>query len=118
MGKLPREVRGFVRRHRKTLGQLPTAWFLVCGTMAQNTPENCQTALGYLEPFRQSVPGLDDTDVGLFGGAILTDTREFDGMFPILKSMVKSTAGEMEDSRDWDAIRAWAVAQCPRLVGA
>jgi menaquinone-dependent protoporphyrinogen oxidase len=116
MGKLPGEIRRFARRHQRALGRMPTACFISCGTMQEDTPENRQTALGYLDPLRKFAPGIDDGAVGLFGGAVLCDTKEFERLFPIFKSIVRSTAGEVVDSRDWEAIRAWAVAQHLRLA--
>ncbi|MGD9404432.1 MAG: flavodoxin domain-containing protein, partial [Anaerolineae bacterium] len=35
MGRLPGEIRGFVKRHRQALRGLPVAYFVVCGTMAE-----------------------------------------------------------------------------------
>lgn len=117
MGRLPGEIRRFVRRQRQALSRLPVAYFVVCGTMAEDTPENRQTALGYLDPLRRAAPGVQPVDTGLFGGAILTDTAEFRCLFFAFRSIVESTANEMPDSRDWDAIRAWAEGLRPKLAG-
>jgi len=118
MGRLPGEVRRFVRRHRRTLSHLPLAYFVVCGTMAEDTPENRQTALGYLDPLRRAAPDAQPVGTGLFGGAILTDTPEFQRLFFAVRSIVGATSNEMTDSRDWDAISAWAEGLRPRLAGA
>jgi menaquinone-dependent protoporphyrinogen oxidase len=117
MGRLPAEVRRFVRRHRQTLGRLPVAYFVVCGTMAEDTPENRQTTLAYLDPLRKAAPDVEPIDTGLFGGAILTDTPEFKHLFFAFRSIVNATANEMADSRDWEAIRAWAEGLHPALTG-
>ncbi|MEJ2212374.1 MAG: flavodoxin domain-containing protein [Anaerolineae bacterium] len=118
MGRLPGEIRRFARRQRRALSRLPVAYFVVCGTMAEDTPENRQTALGYLDPLRRAAPGVQPVDTALFGGAILTDTPEFNRLFFLFRSIVKATANEMTDSRDWDAIRAWAEGLRPKLAGA
>jgi menaquinone-dependent protoporphyrinogen oxidase len=117
MGRLPGEIRRFVRRRRQALSRLPVAYFVVCGTMAEDTPDNRQTALGYLDPLHRAAPGVQPVDTGLFGGAILTDTPEFERLFFALRSIVNATSDEMPDSRNWDAIHAWAQALCPRLAG-
>jgi len=44
-GRLPGEIVGFAKRHRRALGRLPVAHFVVCLTMAEDTPENRQAAL-------------------------------------------------------------------------
>jgi menaquinone-dependent protoporphyrinogen oxidase len=117
MGRLPGEIRRFVRRHRRALSGLPVAYFVVCGTMAEDTPENRQTTLAYLDPLRKAAPEVEPVDTGLFGGAILTDTPEFKRLFFAFRSIVNATSNEVPDSRDWDAIRAWAQALRLALTG-
>jgi menaquinone-dependent protoporphyrinogen oxidase len=116
MGRMPGESKRFARRHREALGKVPVAHFIVCGTMAEDTQENRATAMGYLEPLRQAAPDIVPVDTGLFAGAVLTDTPEFAGLFFLFRSIVKSVQEEMQDDRDWDAIRAWAQDVRPKLV--
>jgi menaquinone-dependent protoporphyrinogen oxidase len=116
MGRLPGEIRRFVKRHREVLSGLPVAYFVVCGTMAEDTPENRQTTLAYLDPLRRAAPDVQPVDTGLFGGAVLTDTPEFKRLFFLFRSIVNATADEMPDSRNWNAVRAWAQALRPVLV--
>jgi menaquinone-dependent protoporphyrinogen oxidase len=108
MGRLPGEIRRFVRRQRRALSGVPMAYFVVCGTMGKDTPENRETTLGYLEPLRQAAPDAKPLDTGLFAGAVLTDTPEFGRLFFAFRSIVQATAKEVPDQRDWDAIRFWA----------
>ena len=117
MGRLPGEIPSFAKRHRKALSGMPVAYFVCCGTMAEDTPENRAEALGYLEPLRKAAPDVEPVDIGLFGGAILTDTEEFQRLFFVFKSIVKSVSDEMDDDRDWEAIRTWAEQVRPALVG-
>ena len=117
MGRLPGEIRRFVRRHRQVLSRLPVAYFVVCGTMAEDTPENRKTTLGYLNPLRRAAPDVQPVDTGLFGGAVLTDTPEFKRLFFAFRSIVNATADEVPDSRNWETIRAWAQALRPALTG-
>jgi menaquinone-dependent protoporphyrinogen oxidase len=118
MGRLPGEISRFAKQHRKSLMGTPVAYFVVCGTMAEDTPENRQETLGYLAPLRKAAPEVEPVDTGLFGGAILLDTEEFDQLFFLFRSIVKATADEMEDARDWEAIRAWAKELSPKLIPA
>jgi menaquinone-dependent protoporphyrinogen oxidase len=108
MGLLTGETRRFMRRHRRSLSQMPVAEFLVSLTMAEDTPENRQTALGYLDPLRKAAPEVKPVETGLFAGAVLDDTAEFGRLFPFFRFIARSVARDTKDARDWDAIHAWA----------
>jgi menaquinone-dependent protoporphyrinogen oxidase len=116
MGRLPGEIPRFVKRHRQVLSLMPVAYFVVCLTMAEDTPENRQKTLAYLDPLRKAAPQVEPVDVGLFAGAVLDDTEEFDHLFILSKLIVQAVAQDMEDSRDWGAIRAWAEGLRPALA--
>jgi menaquinone-dependent protoporphyrinogen oxidase len=117
MGRLPGEIPRFVKRHREALTRVPVAYFVVCLTMAEDTPEHRQETLAYLEPVRRAAPDVEPVDTGLFAGAIRTDTEEFKRLFFGLKFIVQATAQETSDQRDWDAIRDWAEGLRPNLAG-
>ena len=116
MGRVPGEIPRFIKRHRQALSRMPVAYFVVCLTMAEDTPENRQTTLAYLDPLRKAAPEVEPVDIGLFAGAVLDDTEEFNRLFFLLKSIVRATAQDMDDARDWEAIRAWAEGLRPALV--
>jgi menaquinone-dependent protoporphyrinogen oxidase len=116
MGRLPGEIRRFVKRHRQALSHVPVAYFVVCLTMAEDTPENRQATLTYLDPLRRAAPGVEPVDVGLFAGTVLDDTEEFKRLFPFLKFVARAMARDMDDHRDWEAIRAWAEGLRPALL--
>lgn len=115
MGRLPRAIPRFAKRHRRALSRMPVAYFVVCGTMGEDAPESRETTLGYLEPLRQAAAGVQPVDTGLFAGAVLTDTPEFERLFFLFRSIVKATAQEIGDQRNWEAIRAWAERVRPLL---
>jgi menaquinone-dependent protoporphyrinogen oxidase len=117
MGRLPGEIVRFVKRHRKALSRLPVAYFVVCLTMAEDTPENRQTTLAYLEPLRKAAPEVKPVDTGLFAGAVLNDTEEFRHLFPFFKFVAGAMAKNQTDHCNWEAIRAWAAALRPTLAG-
>jgi menaquinone-dependent protoporphyrinogen oxidase len=116
MDRLPGETRRFVKRHRQALSQMPVAYFVVCLTMAEDTPENRQATLAYLDPLREAAPEVEPADVGLFAGAVLDDTEEFKRLWPCLKFIAGAMARDMDDHRDWEAIRAWATRLKPALL--
>jgi menaquinone-dependent protoporphyrinogen oxidase len=117
MGRLPGEGPRFVKRHREALKHVPVAYFVVCLTMAEDTPANRQESLAYLDPLHTAAPEVEPVDTGLFAGAVLTDTDEFKKLFFALKFIVQATAKETSDQRDWDAIRSWAEGLRPLLAG-
>jgi hypothetical protein len=84
--------------------------------MKEDTEENRGTAMGYVEKLRQAAPEVEPVDVGLFAGAVLSDTEEYRRLFPLFKIPVGSMAESEPDHRDWDAIRAWAEALQPKLA--
>ena len=100
------KTRRFLRKHRKALSQVPVAYFLVCLTMGEETPENIQKAENYAKPMIETKAPVS---LGLFGGCVnhekLTD---FFG---------KSMKGVPEqDHRDWEKIRTWARKTYPQLL--
>jgi menaquinone-dependent protoporphyrinogen oxidase len=116
MGRTAGEARRFVSRHRKALSCVPVAYFVVCLTMAEDTPENRQTTLDYLEPLRRAAPDVEPVEIGLFAGAVLNDTQEFKRLFPFLKFVARAMSENTEDQRDWEAIRSWAEGVRPALI--
>ncbi|MFW5714490.1 MAG: flavodoxin domain-containing protein [Brevefilum sp.] len=92
------KTRRFLRRHKRNLGKIPTAYFLVCLTMAEDTPENYEKAHEFAKPMLKT---KEPVNLGLFGGCM--DPDKLTGFFA--KAMQSQPK---EDHRDWDAIRAWA----------
>jgi menaquinone-dependent protoporphyrinogen oxidase len=92
------KTRKFLRRKRSQLKQLPLAYFLVCMTMAEDTPENVEKATEFAKPL---LALKEPVSLGLFGGCM--DPDKLDGFFA--KTMGNQPR---EDKRDWDQIRAWA----------
>jgi menaquinone-dependent protoporphyrinogen oxidase len=117
MGRMMGETRRFVKRYRQALSRMPVAYFVVCLTMAEDTPENRQATLAYLEPLRKAAPEVEPVDIGLFAGAVLDDTKEFKRLFPFFKFVARAMARDTPDHRDWEAIRAWAEKVRPLLEG-
>ena len=115
-GKLPRTIRKFVKQHHHALAQRPVAYFLVSLTMAEDTPENRERAMTYLDPLRKAAPDVQPVATGLFAGAVLAEGEDFDRLSPLLKIPVQAMAEDTEDHRDWEAIRAWATEIVPKLM--
>jgi menaquinone-dependent protoporphyrinogen oxidase len=88
----------FLRKHKKYLQKIPTAYFLVCLTMAEGTPENIEKAKKFAKPMLNTTSPVS---LGLFGGCMDPDKLTgFAGK--AMQSQPKA------DHRDWDLIQVWA----------
>jgi len=99
-------TRRFIRRHKKALKQVPLAYFLVCLTMSEDTPENIQRAKGFAKPMLKI---KEPVSLGLFGGCM--DPSKLEGF---AAKMMQSQS--YADFRDWDEIHAWAHETHQKLV--
>ena len=117
-GKMHGDMPKFVARHSRALGRMPVAYFLVCLTMKDDTPENRCAADAYLNPLRQQAPEVKPVDIGLFAGAVQPDSDrpEQKKMFFFWKWIINAMRETHGDFRDWDAIRAWGEKLAPLLT--
>jgi menaquinone-dependent protoporphyrinogen oxidase len=96
---LPEAVE-FVKANREVLGRIPIAYFVVCGTLQEDTPEKREKAAAFLAPLCEIVQPVNE---GLFAGRI-----DY-GRVSLLEQLIVRVLGSKEgDWRDWDAIQAWA----------
>jgi len=92
------KTKKFMKRNRKAIQKVPVAYFLVCLTMSDPTPENVQKATAFAKPMKNI---KEPVSLGLFGGCM--DHDKLEGFF------AKSMKGIPEqDHRDWEQIRQWA----------
>ena len=105
MGRLHRDARRFLRRHRETLSTLPVAVF----AMRPRTLEAKDVASSreQLDHALDRVPEVAPFSVAVFGGVV--DPEELD--FPFNRMLAS-------DACDWDAIYAWAEELGARFGGA
>jgi menaquinone-dependent protoporphyrinogen oxidase len=96
---LPEAVK-FVEANRQVLNRVPVAYFVVCGTLQEDTPEKREKAAAFLTPLREMAQPVNE---GLFGGRI--DYSKVS----LLEQLIVRVLGSKEgDWRDWDAIQTWA----------
>ncbi|MBU0493422.1 MAG: flavodoxin domain-containing protein [Chloroflexi bacterium] len=112
-GQLHGDVVKFLETQRAELSQVSVAYFVVCMTMQEDTEEHRCTVSAYLDPVREKVPQIEPVDVGLFAGVM-----DMSKLSLPLKLIIKAMKAQPGDYRDWDAIRAWATALRPKLLGA
>lgn len=111
-GQLHGDAVKFLETHQAALSQVPVAYFVVCLTMQEDTEEHRQEVSAYLDPVRAKTPQIEPVDVGLFAGVLDM------GKLPLpLKLIMKAMKAQPGDYRDLDAIRAWATALRPKLLG-
>ncbi|HMB24791.1 MAG TPA: flavodoxin domain-containing protein [Anaerolineales bacterium] len=96
---LPEAV-DFVSENRAVLQRVPTAYFTVCMTLAEDTPANRTRAAGFLEPVRAMLAPAAE---GYFAGKV-----DFKRLSFIEGTMLKAKGGIEGDFRDWDKITNWA----------
>ena len=103
MGKPLNESLNFAKKFLAGQPDKRIAVFDVCLTMKENTPENVQTALGYLDGFNEFfTPAM----VGTFAGRIDFDTLPF--LYRQFAQADQEGILAEGDYRDWQAIDAWA----------
>jgi menaquinone-dependent protoporphyrinogen oxidase len=112
MGRWLPEAVNFVKKNRDELSRMPAAYFVVCSTMKDDTPENRKKVLAYLDPVRRAVPNIEPVDTGLFAGVV-----DFSKLSFMDKSMLKMKGASEGDFRNWAAIKKWATDIAPMLLG-
>ena len=104
----------FVRNNHDLLSSKPTAFFVVCANMYEDTAENRAETEDWLKDALHDLPEIPVLDTGLFGGAVITSGDDFDKLNFILKFIIRSKQKSItekmgkEDFRDWEKIRNWA----------
>lgn len=108
---LPEAVH-FVEIHAAALSRMPTAYFVVCATMREDTPEHRQGARSFLDPVLAQIPQVRPIDIGLFAGKIDPPRLSW----PVRLRMRFTTDLRQGDYRRWDDVRSWAVSLAPQLL--
>jgi menaquinone-dependent protoporphyrinogen oxidase len=98
----------FVKTHEEALATRKTAFFTLCMTLRQDTPEHRETVAAYLKPVREI---LEPDKIEFFAGKM--DYRKL-ALAPRL--IVRGMKVPEGDFRNWDAIGAWADALCKEML--
>lgn len=110
---LPEAVH-FVQVYADALSRMPVAYFVVCATMREDTPEHRQGARSFLDPVLDQIPQVRPIDIGLFSGKIEPPKLSW----PVRLRMRLTTDLRRGDYRRWDEVRDWATRIAPQLQGA
>jgi menaquinone-dependent protoporphyrinogen oxidase len=107
-GQWLRDARDFVEENKEQLSKLRVAYFSICLTLRDDTPENRAKAVGYSESVRQIVKPTDEAH---FAGKMDYHKLGFFARF-IIRKIGKVPKG---DFRDWELIQQWARELLPKL---
>jgi menaquinone-dependent protoporphyrinogen oxidase len=102
------ELIDFVKAYKNELLKIPTAYFIVCMILREDTEENRKKANGYLDELRVEVTPVD---VALFTGKLDYSKLDFIETI-IIKYIIGTPEGDL---RDWKQINDWAANLPPKL---
>ena len=110
-GRHNRAIRRFVSEYRDDLSALPTGFFQVSLSSAEDDPERRAEAAGYVDDFLEDVDWHPDR-IGLFGGALRYSKYGFLKRL-LMKQIAGRKSGDVDTSRDyeytdWEEVTAFA----------
>lgn len=111
VGKWLPEAVNFLVRFREELRQIPVAFFTVCITMSEDTPENRQLVMGYMQELKTATPEVYPVDIGLFAGKLYPKELSW-----LLRQYIRIAKIPTGDYRNWDAVRNWSRRVYPKLM--
>jgi menaquinone-dependent protoporphyrinogen oxidase len=97
-------AKDFIERFKVPLASMPVAYFFGCAGLKEDTEENQEAVLIFINPVLRKYPDIVPVDIGRFGGAV--DFSRLDNFETIIINFIGVT--ENEDWRDWVKIGAWA----------
>jgi menaquinone-dependent protoporphyrinogen oxidase len=110
-GRHEREIVAWARHHGVTLSMVPSAFFSVCLTMAEDTDESRAAAHDYLDDFEERT-GWTPRVRTSFAGAL--QYRRYGVLTRLVMRVLMKRAGHPTDTgrdydyTDWDAVDAFA----------
>ncbi len=94
----------FIERFKLPLASMPVAYFFGCAGLKEDTPENQEGVMIFINPVLAKYPGIVPVDIGRFGGGV--DFARLNSFETFVINFIGVT--ESEDWRDWEKIGAWA----------
>ena len=107
MGSWMSDAVKFIENNQAELKQIPTALFIGCQTMGEDTKENREKVAAYQAPLREMVSPVAE---GYFAGAL--EPKKLPLLYRLI---IKSMKIEPGDYRNWNVIRAWSEQAVPLL---
>lgn len=109
-GKWVPEAFRFIEQHRAELREMPVAYFTVCMTLREDTPENREIVRRYHDPLVNDYADIRPFSIGMFAGQI--DLARLPLRLRLLSKVQRIPDG---DFRNWKRIERWARELAPVL---
>jgi menaquinone-dependent protoporphyrinogen oxidase len=109
-GKWVADALDFLGDHRAELSRIPVAYFTVCATLREDTPENRQIVRDYHDSILKDYPEIHPRSIGMFAGRI-----DYMQLSPLLQLSAKAAKIPSGDWRNWKQIDEWAKSVLPLL---
>jgi len=100
------KAREFVLINKKTLSELPVAFFFTCLVLSKKTEKAKLQAIGYSDKLKTLVPEISPKSVGQFAGVLDYSKMSF-GQRILAKGLFAIIGVKEGDYRDWKAIKEW-----------
>jgi menaquinone-dependent protoporphyrinogen oxidase len=94
----------FIERFKLPLASMPVAYFFGCAGLKEDTEENQEGVLVFINPVLTKYPDIVPVDIGRFGGG--ADFSRLDAFEKMIMNFIGVT--ESDDWRDWEKIGVWA----------
>lgn len=112
-GQMTGDFKKFLNKFNKELATKKTAFFVVCFNMIEDTEKNRVETMGWIDKAIAKFSQINPVAIGLFAGAAVTDSEEFDKLNILAKKLIESMKKNMDtergksDFREWDKIHSW-----------
>ena len=121
-GQTTGDFNRFLNRFRKELASKKTGYFVVCLNMIEDNEKNKAETLGWLNKAILKYPEIKPISLGLFAGAALTDSEEFNKQNILVKKLIESMKTSMDtekgksDFREWEKIHTWTAELAEKIA--
>ena len=106
-----KDAKDFLQQNQSALSQLPTAYFIVGASMAEDTLETRKAVKKtFVDPILEKFPDITPLSIGLFGGAVDFAENDYNFFEWVVLKILGFILGYTEgaDWRNWDTIDAWS----------
>ena len=120
-GQTVKSFRRFIKHNIDILIKKPTALFVVCANMMNDSADNREETLAWLGKVIGKYPKFKPLSIGLFGGAMLINGDDFNKLNVLIRKTITAMNKKMVDDhgrsdfRDWEAIHSWSEAVIKKI---
>ncbi|MCJ7518899.1 MAG: hypothetical protein MUO42_04425 [Anaerolineaceae bacterium] len=113
-GQMTGDFIKFLKRFHTDLATKKTAFFVVCFNMIEDNEKNRAETLGWLSKAVGKYSEIKPVSIGLFAGAAVTESEEFNKLNILVKKLIQSMKKSMDtergksDFREWDKVHVWS----------